>query len=271
MRIAVIGDLMLDVSAEVVPRDNAEGALACYTGATWRYHPGGAALVASEIERQDVAVDLYGCIGDDWAGMELLRVLHGFLGTRTRHVRVGMAVTTLKARAYCGGQIVTRLDREQPGLTMPAPLPDAPGDYAAIVLVGYCKGMFTGDGERTRALIERAREARVPVIINPHPACDRGLWHGATLATMNAAEWTALGDIGAEWTAATRGAEGVTLYRGAQWAGEYETERVDDAQVVGAGDAFTAACAVKLAAGGAVPEAVWGAVRYATDYVRRQR
>ena len=149
------------------------------------------------------------------------------------------------------------------------PYPLRSGGHDALLLVDYAKGFFHEENEQEiRTLIGNAL---CPVIVSPHPRSPKGIWRGALLATMNQAEWDEIGDVGATWTAVTRGAEGVTLYRGIQWAGEYATEPVTNPQVVGAGDAFMAYCAVALAKGEAVPEAVWGANRYATQYVRQAR
>jgi ribokinase len=112
------------------------------------------------------------------------------------------------------------------------------------------------------AVAARARGWRV--VLNPAPArtLPPELVAAATVITPNETEVEALGGVGALLAAGagavvvTRGAEGTELHPADGAATRIAPSRADVVDTTGAGDAFTAALAVGLANGRALPDAV---------------
>jgi D-beta-D-heptose 7-phosphate kinase/D-beta-D-heptose 1-phosphate adenosyltransferase len=276
MRIAVIGDVMLDMQIACTERENLEGAEICLTGEEFTYHPGGAANVAVLLEAMGAEVRLLGAVGDDWAADRLCALLEPMSYSLSRTSRP----TTVKLRATVGDENRTRVrvDREKvdpisdttadvlvasigfpPGCTPP--------EHSAIVLADYGKGVFFGD--EVKDLIDGTT---CPLICSPYPTGRHDIWGGASVATMNEHEWPVIGDVGAEWTVVTRGPQGADIYYGTTSYGHAGGIRaVKDPQRVGAGDAVVARLAYLLAGETSVPAATKAAVEYATHYVRRRR
>jgi D-beta-D-heptose 7-phosphate kinase/D-beta-D-heptose 1-phosphate adenosyltransferase len=272
-RILVVGDVMLDIEALGVSRSNVEETEACYVGTEWVYLPGGAANVASLLHKAGADVTLCGAVGKDWGALELENLLEAC----DTYLSRSLPVTTIKLRAYEQGKVVahTRLDREDPQLGNMV-YPEGLRRYDAIVLSDYAKGVFSPEGPCGEWLQEAVLGVvDCPVVVDPHPRNGREPmdWTGATLATPNLSEWHALGLGGAEWTAVTLGADGCDLRNAkGELVGHYAcAQAVSNPQVVGAGDSFTAACALGLAGGLEVTDVVRAAVSFAANYVRRGR
>jgi bifunctional ADP-heptose synthase (sugar kinase/adenylyltransferase) len=270
----VVGDVFLDVACSVVPRDNAEGSAACYTGNTWTYLAGGAANVAAILRASGASVTLVGAVGKDWASLELEALLEGV----TLDLQRALPTTTVKLRAVVEGEdaAAVRIDREVRRLEKPMRYPAGMHKYDCVILSDYGKGIFEAYGpsdEWFRRVV--VTTADCPVVVDPHPHPGQAPldWTGALLATPNVSEWAALGNVGTEWTAVTRGAKGCEL-RDSEGVVKMKfpcPRKVVHPQVVGAGDSFTAACGLALAGGMSVTDSVEVAVAFATEYVGRPR
>lgn len=266
MVIVVIGDVMLDIEAAGCLRENQEGARVCTIGSSWRYLPGGAANVAAEIAKLGHRAKVFGAIGHDWAGVELCQLTGGF-GTLSRCAKS----TTVKLRARTEEGIVARVDLEDAQGDFQYPFPkklDFMGGADAIVFSDYCKGMF---GDYCFDSVRQLCASGVPTVIDPHPGSDPALWSDCLVSTPNRREFEAMGEI-CEWTAVTLGGSGVALHRGHRFVAAFDAqERVFHGDVVGAGDAFTAALTIRIAEGAGMERAVYDAMCHATEYVKRPR
>lgn len=265
-RIAVIGDVMLDIEAEVQPRPNYERADGCFIGSEWQYLPGGAANVAAILAALGADVTCFGAVADDWAG----QILRSLLPQEGRHLANCLDSTTVKFRAREGPAIRCRVDREGRWIAS-APFPRDicyanRQDFDAVVFSDYCKGMFTQfHAPSVSLLIERCNEANIPTIVDPHPCGHAQMWQEATIATPAERELFALTLWRCRYTAVTLREKGCDLYQGSEKLGHFEAEFVEAPQVVGAGDALTAAIATALAYG----QSVWEAVQYGVDVAAR--
>ncbi len=259
-RIAVVGDVMLDIEFHGTPRFDAPETGHCFVSGAegMRYLPGGAANVAWLLLQQGCEVQLFGAIGEDWAGQALERM---FTPQVSRLVPYA-ACTTIKLRVYTDNQLRLRLDREERELLRPLN-PWVGEGYDAYVLSDYGKGVFSGEARVW--VTELLKHAQIPVIVDPNVLARNGLWDGATIATPNRKEEAAVS--GTIWKAVTMDGQGAKLYGPNGYERHFPTAYVEDPKIVGAGDAFVAQMAHSLAAGWDVPEATKQAVAFATHYV----
>ena len=262
--ILVIGDIMLDIAAPVRENTTYEDAAVSYIGECWRYYPGGAANVAAIVQRMGHEVTICGCLGSDWAGYELSKLL-----PVSRWISWGATATTIKLRAYSDQGVAVRLDCEV-SEALTCPFPPSSSQFDAVIFSDYYKGVFGPrvDSAKVRSIIDSG----VPTIIDPHVRGRNGLWKGATVATPNEREHDSIGPIGTDWTAVTMGAAGANLFNGTRFHSSItQLNPCECPQVVGAGDAFTAALAVGLAEGQDIIDASISAVSFAGDYVSHPR
>ena len=263
--ILVVGDLMLDIAAAVRPLTTYEGATVSYTGERWRYYPGGAANVASIIQGMGHDVTICGCLASDWAGWELYKLLPD-----ESWVSFNATATTVKLRGYTGDGVALRLDREVPE-PLGCPFPSDITKFDGAAFSDYYKGVFGRkvDSAKIRSIIDSG----IPTVVDPHVRGRNGLWANATIATPNEREHDAIGSMGTRCTAVTMGRDGANLFYGDKFASSHRPLiPCETPQVVGAGDAFTAALAVALSAQTTdMPTAVDIAVEFAADYVKNPR
>jgi bifunctional ADP-heptose synthase (sugar kinase/adenylyltransferase) len=261
--VLVIGDVGLDISIPVNTRPNYEGAKLCVTGEEMHYYPGLAANTAWLCQEFGAEVTLYGCVGKDWAGLELRSLLNG-----ADCLQTSPYPTAIKLRAYEGDEVVARVDVEteeaKPHLAFPLQ-----GGYDVAVLSDYGKGCFIDQmvQKQVRGLIASG----LPVVVDPHPASHVRLWDGALVATPNEREWANLHELGTEYVAVTRGSKGVRLVTGGAHLDIFPKRQVENAQIIGAGDALTAALAVAIGRGERMVEACRWAVDKAGEYVTKTR
>ena len=189
--VLVVGDLMLDeyidgscdrVSPEApVPVVQVRGA---------RLRLGGAGNTAANVATLGGRCTLAGRLGRDEAGSAVRRLASEF-GVMLR-VADDLPATTRKVRIVGERQQVVRLDYEAE-----APAPSMFGGEALAALDGvdvvvvsdYARGAITP--ELYAALLDRARTAAVPVIVDPRPQ-HREFYRGCTYITPNWKEALAL-------------------------------------------------------------------------------
>ena len=249
------------------PRENYEGATICLTGTKHTYYPGGAANVAALLRGLGHNVSLFGLVGPDWAAEELC----GLLGRIELHFLPLLPATTTKTRIYDNGMMV-RVDCEDPKSSSWA-MEECLHEFrqfrpSCTVFSDYGKGVF---GNHVKAAVQRIvkHQPTIPTIVDPKPCNYTSIWDGCTIAKPNDREMDDIA-IAAQAVVVTHGAGGVVLTEDSG-ATAIPCPEVDNPQIVGAGDAFTAGMAAVLSEGGTTLNAVEFAVEFATDYVSRSR
>jgi len=278
--VLVVGDVLLDRFVEgKVGRVSPEAPVAVLNHRAERALLGGAGNVAANLVAYGAKAILVGVAGNDAAATELGALCRAEGGIDCRLVTDAGRPTTVKTRYLSGWHQLLRVDAEDASALSPivakellATARTAMADAGAVVLSDYAKGVLT---EATiPALIAAAREAGIPVIVDPKKA-DAAIFAGAALLTPNADEMArfagmtidtdaeaetacrrVLDGVAVDAILVTRGEHGMTLFRrgGEALHVPAETHRVFD--VTGAGDTVVATLAAALSAGLALPEAV---------------
>ncbi len=278
MRVAVIGDVMLDryVFGDV-DRISPEAPVPVLIVAGERDVPGGAANAAANVAAAGATAALIGVTGADIARESLLSALTA-LGIATDGiVAIADRPTTSKTRLVARGQQLVRIDREISNALAPrdrVALEEAAtraiAGADAILIEDYDKG--TIDAALAALLIDAGRAAGIPVVVDPKRAHFFD-FAGATLFKPNRRELNdALsadfaGDepdleearqrLGVDHLLVTRGAEGLTLVSRGTLARETPAVAREVYDVAGAGDTVAAWTTTMLAAGADVAEAAW--------------
>lgn len=275
-RVVVLGDVMLDrfVYGQV-DRISPEAPIPVLLQTRQTRMLGGAANVARNIVSMGGHAVLIGVVGSDTEGREVSGPLATDAGIDGRLVEQADHPTTVKTRFVCDNQQILRLDAEQhlrPDRDLmariEAVLADALDGAGALVLSDYGKGLLSR--EMVSIAIDRARSARIPVIVDPKTP-DLSHYSGATVVTPNAKETQlatgidARSDAGGDQAAraivdasgisaalVTRGAAGMTLFAPDHGAAEpvhfsANARKVFD--VSGAGDTVVATLSLMIAAG----------------------
>jgi len=277
MRIGILGDAILDIDLHSTPRANDEGAKQCFTAARPRYHAGGAANVAQILMDMGVQVTLFAAVGRDAAG----EWLEEWYSTT---VLVRQRVTNQCVRTYCNDTLVFRQDIDasgEPGQWLKRypyheclyGIPPTNVEmFDGFVFSDYAKGMLSA-GSGCDEVVRRIIESGVPTVVDPHIKGRSDLWAGATVATPNILEHETLGFLGTQWTTVTRGNIGVGVYQGDDALDFHRPVGAGSShpQIVGAGDAFTAAMAKEVALGADISVAARRAMEFASAYVCRER
>ena len=280
VRVAVIGDLMLDVYLSgSVHRISPEAPVPVVHVQEERTALGGAANVAANVLRLGAACHVVGFVGQDVAGEQVRAAIESLDGggeVRARLISSADRPTTTKTRVMARKQQVVRFDREVDS--------DLPVEVVAelcgliqevitqsdvLVLEDYNKGVLTP--AVIRCAIETAREAGVPVVVDPK---FRHIfeYRDATVFKPNALELTsALGvpiqpldddwlenarrRFGCKHLLVTLGEEGMVVRSedGTSFRIPAVAREVFD--VSGAGDTVTAFVAVALGGGASITEA----------------
>ncbi len=267
MNIFVIGDVMLDVELSGRFRENYEGAVLCITGPKWRYYPGGAANVAVLLRGMGHQVSLFGLMGPDWAATQLQHLL----GRITHFCKPLLPATIVKLRAHAQQQLIARVDCEDiTTVTYPleAALEEAQtnGVPEAVIFSDYSKGVF---GQHTAESVQRVISWDCLTVVDPRPCDYLQIWEGATAATPNRRESQQM-EIATQYLVVTDGEKGAVVHDRAETR-QIPTEPVENPQIIGAGDAFTAGLTMGLAEGNDIFEAAQFAVSYASRYVAEPR
>ena len=195
-RVAVVGDLMLDVYLEgEVERISPEAPVPVVRLVSERAVAGGAANVAANVAHLGGRVDLVGVAGADEAFAILKRVLvrHGGV-TLDRIVADPSAATTRKTRVLGHKQQIARIDHERLG-PLPADIDAALADQASAavrdadiaIVSDYGKGAVSD--RVLAAVMAAAAAANVRVVVDPKRR-DLAAYRGAAIITPNRAELT---------------------------------------------------------------------------------
>lgn len=279
LRVAVVGDLMLDVYlVGAVSRISPEAPVPVVAVDDEWVALGGAANVAANVVALGVACELVGCVGADAAGAQVREALARLNGGRVhaRLVEDRGRPTTTKTRVVARHQQVVRFDRERAddvgadcAAELQAAVRAAVGAADALVLEDYNKGVLVPSV--IRAAIGAAREAGIPSVVDPKFR-NFFAFGGATVFKPNAAELSAaLGQplaaeddgwleearrrVEADHLLLTLGEHGMALKGADAAAFRIPTVAREVYDVSGAGDTVTAFVAVALAAGATMQEA----------------
>jgi rfaE bifunctional protein kinase chain/domain len=279
VRVAVIGDLMLDIYlAGAVNRISPEAPVPVVRILEERSALGGAANVAANVLRLGAACDLIGFVGRDAAGDQLRRAVEALAGgpVRPRLVSDGQRPTTTKTRVMARKQQVVRYDREQEddlpheaATQLCELVHDSIASADVVVLEDYNKGVLTPTV--IRAALAAATDRAVPVVVDPK---FRHIfeYRGATVFKPNAFELSsALGVPLAHQDDAwledarsrfdcrhllvTLGEEGMVLRSEGEGTVRIPAVAREVFDVSGAGDTVTAFVAVALGTGATIQEA----------------
>lgn len=272
LRAVVVGDVMLDSWLRgPATRMAQEAPVPVVRVEHTEEAPGGAANTAVNLAALGATVHMLGVVGDDRPGRVLARLLrrHGVTGLLT-----GGRRTAVKRRLMAGGQLVARYDEEDrtpiddhlarrliARLRRLAPRADVviACDYGAGVCTDAVRHALRGlpllvvDAHDVRPWAECRPDAVLP---NYAEVCRLlGETDGAAdrVAHLTAASRRILQAAGARMVVTTLDGEGTLLHRPGR--PPYRTHAVPapDHMSTGAGDTFTAAFALALAAG-ATPE-----------------
>ncbi|MEM0985094.1 MAG: D-glycero-beta-D-manno-heptose-7-phosphate kinase [Pseudomonadota bacterium] len=270
-RVVVVGDVMLDsYQYGDIERISPEAPVPVLRHARRASVLGGAGNVAANLAHLGGAPVLIGRVGADAAGEEVAALCE-VGGISAELACDGRVPTVRKTRFVSAGQQILRLDEERldplDGDTRTAVVTAfdaALADARAVILSDYGKGLLSGD--LAAALIERAKNRMVPVVVDPKGR-DFSRYAGADVVTPNRKELSiAVGQdlsgddaiigaareqIGAHGLGAllvTRSEEGLSLVS-AEAAFHVSAEAREVFDVSGAGDTVVATFALALARG----------------------
>lgn len=266
VKVLVVGDVMLDrYWFGEVERISPEAPVPVVRVARREDRLGGAANVARNIVALGGQATLVGVVGVDEAGQKVAQMA-AEAGIATHLVDDASLHTTTKMRVLGRQQQLLRIDFEQG----PAPhsLERIQAEASALlrghdvlVLSDYAKGVLG----QVEALIGAAREAGVPVLVDPKGHVYKR-YRGASLVTPNRAEmqeavgrWQTedelteraqalRGELQLEALLVTRSEQGMTLFTQAGRA-HVDAQAHEVFDVSGAGDTVLATLAVTRAAG----------------------
>ncbi|MBM3202366.1 bifunctional D-glycero-beta-D-manno-heptose-7-phosphate kinase/D-glycero-beta-D-manno-heptose 1-phosphate adenylyltransferase HldE [Candidatus Woesearchaeota archaeon] len=272
-RVLVAGDLMLDRYWHgATSRISPEAPVPVVRVDQIEERVGGAGNVALNIARLGGMVDVLGYCGQDEAGSRLLMLLNQ-AGIRCRVERLEQIPTITKLRVLSRHQQLIRLDFEQPFQpqtpdTLLRSYCSALALVHLVVLSDYGKGTLAS----VTALIEQARQAGCPVLVDPK-GTDFSRYRGARLVTPNRSEFEAVVGVcqtedelvtrglallqrhALEALLITRGEQGMTLLEPGQLPLHLPAHAKEVYDVTGAGDTVIAVLAIALAAGVALADA----------------
>jgi D-beta-D-heptose 7-phosphate kinase/D-beta-D-heptose 1-phosphate adenosyltransferase len=279
LRVAVVGDLMLDVYlVGSVSRISPEAPVPVVHVTEERFALGGAANVAANVAALGAEVHLVGYVGADEAGRRIRQALAEQDGGRI-HARLaerGDRPTTTKTRVVARSQQVVRFDREHEhdvddgcAGELCEHVRGAVAASDALVLEDYNKGVLVPSV--IRAALDAAAEAGIPSVVDPKFR-NFMAFGGATVFKPNALELgSALGThvrphddawledartrVGARHLLLTLGEGGMALRSEGADTFRIPTVAREVFDVSGAGDTVTAFVAVALAAGASMREA----------------
>ena len=270
-RVAVIGDVMLDIWLEGPVRRISQEAPIPVVELTGREEsPGGAANVAQLLASLGATVSLLGIVGQDDEASALRKALRS-TNINARFVGDKGRPTTTKTRVVSGTQQICRLDVEDRSPAVPSiesemieAVPEALDGADAVIISDYGKGALTRGV--VDAILSQSLAREQPTVVDPNGP-DATQYSRSTLLKPNRHEaFRALGlpfdqstsssklaeelrkKIAGCAVLVTDGANGMTL---AAEARTYEIPAIGHAvvDVAGAGDAVSAMLALSLAAG----------------------
>lgn len=285
MRVCIFGDVMADIYRHITPTKlSQEAPVVVGLSDNIQYVPGGAGNAAANCAALGATAILVGIVGDDRHARTLAEALEA-KDVLDRCVVSDSFLTICKERvvdSITGHQFV-RIDREirHPFIKEEAVIKDVLAEAEAtcdcLLISDYDKGLCSHT--LIRHAIECFKTAGKFIVVNGKPPHVR-FYKEADIVTMNKAEWdmftqssspaqfkaymsTILPDT---TVVITRGAEPLIVMRPDEREDEYYgCQKVDVADVSGAGDTLAAVLAVR---GNSTRETFIEAVRIATEVVQ---
>lgn len=266
IRILVAGDVMLDrYWFGDTTRISPEAPIPVVQVSDFEERPGGAANVALNIAALHAKAYLLGYCGFD-AAAEALEAKLLSAGVQFDLQKIERMRTTTKIRILSQQQQLIRLDFDPPDIPLDSQWLLARFDHYLpetdiVLLSDYAKGTLAIAPD----LIQRARQANVPVFVDPK-CQDFQRYQGATLVTPNLKEFEAIvGHCPDEQTLITKanqliqqyqfdallvtqGSQGMTLVRPGQAALHLPAHLQEICDVTGAGDTTIAVLALSFSA-----------------------
>ncbi|MFZ7283914.1 bifunctional D-glycero-beta-D-manno-heptose-7-phosphate kinase/D-glycero-beta-D-manno-heptose 1-phosphate adenylyltransferase HldE [Avibacterium avium] len=274
-KVLVLGDVMLDrYWFGATNRISPEAPVPVVRVQENEERAGGAANVAMNIASLNVPVQLLGLTGQDEAGSALSTMLEK-QNIDCNFVQLASHPTITKLRVLSRHQQLLRLDFEEDFHNVEsdlllAKLQSAVQNFGALILSDYGKGTLN----QVQAMIQIARQAKIPVLIDPK-GTDFERYRGATLLTPNMSEFEAvvgkchseddivekglklICDIELSALLVTRSEKGMTLLRPNQPPFHLPTEAKEVFDVTGAGDTVISVLATALADGRSFEESCY--------------
>jgi len=249
-KIAVIGDIMLDMYDYCKNRENPESSAPCYTVINTEYKPGGAGNVAANLAKLGSNLELISVIGNNHISDDLIKKLDE-LKIAHKLIRDPNRQTILKERTLSiqDGRYHNRKDREiiEPiGSNHICDIIEYAKNADLIIVSDYEKGLITS------GLMKKLAETKIPILVDPkpnHKACYKNIH----MITPNVKEAIAMTGIQDEILAAekllkelntnvllTRSEKGISYFglNGDRYDFPAEAKEVFD--VTGAGDTVIA-------------------------------
>lgn len=271
-RVLIVGDLILDRYVfGTVERISPEAPIPVLAARRTEVRLGGAGNVAANLRALEAEVEILGVVGKD-ARAEDMRRLFTHAGVDMGGVlELSDRPTTEKTRMLGSGAQMLRVDWEEAhalaeadAKRLVAGIEKRVKAAGAVILSDYGKGVLCGPV--LRAVIDAARAAKVPVLVDPKGS-DYARYRGATLLTPNRKEAEEalnrklpkladmpgavrdlIGVAGVDAAVITLGPEGMYWHSG-QAEGHVPTMARAVFDVTGAGDTVIALLALTLAAG----------------------
>ncbi|MDH5485514.1 MAG: bifunctional D-glycero-beta-D-manno-heptose-7-phosphate kinase/D-glycero-beta-D-manno-heptose 1-phosphate adenylyltransferase HldE [Gammaproteobacteria bacterium] len=272
-RVLVVGDLMLDRYWHGdTSRISPEAPVPIVHIGNSEERAGGAGNVALNIAALGAHVTVQGLTGQDEAATALEKLLSDH-GVHCCFIAQQDTPTITKLRVLSRHQQLIRLDfedgfnQDQSKLLL-ADYADKLLETKAVVLSDYGKGTLS----EVQAFIKKAREANVPVLVDPK-GTDFSRYKGANLITPNMSEFEAvvgachsdeeivkkgealLLELQLDALLITRSEKGMTLLQKDQPALHLPTRAREVYDVTGAGDTVIAVVATAIAAGESMADA----------------
>jgi D-beta-D-heptose 7-phosphate kinase/D-beta-D-heptose 1-phosphate adenosyltransferase len=265
-KLLVVGDVMLDQYwTGQAQRISPEAPVPVVKVSGNEMRAGGAANVALNIAALGAQVHLMGIVGQDVSAQQLNEVLDQ--SAVTRDWVYCPSGTICKLRVLSHHQQLIRMDFEKPVESTSAQalvelVKQKVGEYDVLVLSDYAKGAL----QYVEPMIQAAREAKVPVLIDPK-GDDFSRYRGATLIKPNQSEFERIvglcaddaglvikaeqliEDLDLEALLVTRSEHGMALLSKSAKPYMLKSQAQEVFDVTGAGDTVMAALATAKAAG----------------------
>jgi D-beta-D-heptose 7-phosphate kinase/D-beta-D-heptose 1-phosphate adenosyltransferase len=281
VHIGCVGDLMLDrYMVGEVGKISPEAPVPVFRLTEETLALGGVGNVAANGASYEATVSLWGRVGEDKGGEEILSLLKESSKIQSFLWKSSSLPTIEKTRVVSQGQHLLRMDQERVERLSPSEektiqdhIRSVLPSLKAVVLSDYHKGFLTPS--LCQAIIQDAKKLSIPVLIDPK-GTDFSFYKGATLITPNRQELAlALGtplltleevvegaqkmreDLQLEAIIVTLGPEGLLFVPREGEVQRTPTQAREVFDMVGAGDTVIATLAVALGAGISLPEAVY--------------
>jgi D-beta-D-heptose 7-phosphate kinase / D-beta-D-heptose 1-phosphate adenosyltransferase len=267
----IIGDVMLDrYLIGNVGRISPEAPVPVVLLNAQNERAGGAANVAANLALLGIKTHVIGCIGDDFEGEQLIKIISSLDIDTSSMVRSNERPTIAKTRILSGHQQMLRLDQEsqlpfsqnENNEILKAVELNLAHNPNVVVLSDYAKGLLSESV--CQQIIIHCKQKNIPVLVDPK-GHDYSKYTGATALTPNKKETaeacnTNINDhelisksislknkLNLEFLAVTRGEEGITLIDKETHQINAMAQKVFD--VSGAGDTVIATLAAGLVYG----------------------